>query len=208
MSRDTANGSPGSKIMLQMLPWEWHCNNAALTNILCSLFPEQIPAHFSILPLPSEISSWLISLLLLLPMNKLLWEENTTANLKPGGDGKHTAHQLDAATFSWTSSLNKNKFSCLEHLQLLSGQDSFLRNATGYWLREQSEVPSHIWYRPSGQRADRTQQKMGILSLASFYQDFSEPSDTEIMIPKKSNKRPIHSSGLTNKQNVRLQRWI
>jgi hypothetical protein len=75
-------------------------HNAALTNILCSLFSKQILAHFVILPLPTEISSWLISLLLLLPMNKLLQEEHTTANLEPEDNGKNTAHQLNAAIFA------------------------------------------------------------------------------------------------------------
>ncbi len=106
-----------------------------------------------------------------------------------GGDKKNSLYQLDLATFSWTSLLNKNKFSCLEHLQWLSGQDNFVRNAIGYWLREQSKVPSHMWYRPSGQMADRTQQNMGILSLASFYQDFSEPEWNDD--PKKVQQKAL-----------------
>jgi hypothetical protein len=43
---------------------------------------------------------------------------------------------LDAATFSWTGILSMNEFSCLEHLQWLSGQDNSLGNAMWYWLRE------------------------------------------------------------------------
>jgi hypothetical protein len=42
---------------------EWHRTKDKLTSILRSLFPNQMPGHFKILPLPSKISSWLISLL-------------------------------------------------------------------------------------------------------------------------------------------------
>jgi hypothetical protein len=133
-SRDTADGSLKKKNnVADALSWEWHCSNAALTNILRSLFCKQIPAHFAILPLPSKISSLLISLLWLLPINELLREEHMMANLEPGGNGENTAHQFDAATFSWTNSLNKNKFACSEHLQWLSGQDNYLGNVIGYW---------------------------------------------------------------------------
>jgi hypothetical protein len=38
---------PGKKnSVADALSQEWHRGNAALTNILCSLFPEQIPASF------------------------------------------------------------------------------------------------------------------------------------------------------------------
>jgi hypothetical protein len=40
-------------------------------------------------------------------------------------------------------------------------------------------------------KEDRTQQKMGILSLASFYQDYSKSLKTTIS--NKSNKRPFRS---------------
>jgi hypothetical protein len=45
------------------LSWKWQRTNDELTQILRSLFPNQMPDRFGILPLPSEISSWLISLL-------------------------------------------------------------------------------------------------------------------------------------------------
>ncbi len=77
---------------------------------------------------------------------------------------------------------------------------------TGWGNSPRSKVTSHMWYSPSEQRADRTQQKMGILSLASFYQDNSKPLETTI--PKKSSKRPFYLLCSTNWQNFRSQRWI
>jgi hypothetical protein len=87
---------------------EWHRDDAELTNILHTLFPEQMPNHFAISPLPSKISSWLTSLLQLLPVNEQLREEHMTANLDHGNDGRNIAHQSDALTSSWTDSPDKN----------------------------------------------------------------------------------------------------
>ena len=47
-----------------------------VTNIFPSFTPSQIPDHFKIVPLPSEISSWLASLLQRLPVKEQL-RENT-----------------------------------------------------------------------------------------------------------------------------------
>ncbi len=79
---------------------EWQRTNDKLTPILCSLFPNQMPDHFEILPLPSEISSWLISLLQQLPMSEQLREEHMMAKLEPGNDGQNIAGPSGAKTFS------------------------------------------------------------------------------------------------------------
>ncbi len=81
-------------------------------------------------------------------------------------------------------------------LPWLSDSDDSRGNAMGHWLREQSEVPSHMWYRRSGQRADRTQQKMQITKLASFYQDSFEPF--KMKVPSKCSKKPYHFQSLMN----------
>ena len=82
------------------LSWEWQRTNNKLTPILCSLFPNQMPDHFEILPLPSEISSWLISMLQQLPMSEQLREEHMMAKLEPGNDGQNIAGPSDAKTYS------------------------------------------------------------------------------------------------------------
>ncbi len=132
--------------------------NKNLTSILRSLFPNQMPDHFKILPIPRDISCWLISLLQQLPMSKQLQKEHTMAKLEHGNVGQHTASPLDARTFSWIDSHEMSKFPCSEHLQWLSEKDDSCRIAMGCWLKEQSGVPSHMWCRPSGQQEDRTPQ--------------------------------------------------
>ncbi len=60
---------------------------------------------------------------------------------------------------------------------------------TGHWLREQSGVPFHMWYRPSGWRADRTRQRTKIMNFTSFYQDSSEPF--KMKVPSKLSKKAL-----------------
>ncbi len=103
---------------------DWHHDDNELTSILCLHFPQQMPMHFKISPLPSKISSWLISLLQRLPANKQLQEEHMTTNLALGADGRNIASQLDVETSSWTASPSKSKFSCSEHLPWLSEADN------------------------------------------------------------------------------------
>ena len=43
-----------------------------LTRVLRTFVPSQLPGHFEIVPLPNEISSWLISLLQRLPVKEQL----------------------------------------------------------------------------------------------------------------------------------------
>jgi hypothetical protein len=178
------------------LSQEWHRTNKNLTSVLGSLFPNQMPSHFEILPLPSKISCWLISLLQQLPVSERLRKEHTTAKLEHGDDGQNIANLLDAQTSSWINSQEMSESSCLEHLQWLSEKDNSCRIAMRCWLKEQSKVPLHMWFRPSEQREDRTQQKMTTLNLAFFYHDSNKL--TRKKIPNRSNKRPYHLSCSTN----------
>ncbi len=182
--------------VVDALSWEWLRTNKNLTSIWGSLFPNQMPDHFKILPIPSKISCWLISLLQQLPVSKRLREEHTTAKLEHGNDWQHMASPLDAQTFSWIDSHKMSKFLCLVHLQWLSEKDNSCGIAMRCWLKEQSGVLSHMWCRPFGQREDRTPQKMKTENLASFHQDSIKLTRTKI--PNKSNKRPYHLSCSTS----------
>ena len=120
------------------LSWDWHQDNDELISILLIHFPQQMPTHFKISPLPNEINSWMISLLQCLPVNEQLREEHMTTNLALGPDGKSTASQLDAETFSWTASASKSKSSCSEHLPWLSGAEDSPTHISTHWLKAQS----------------------------------------------------------------------
>ncbi len=111
-------------------------------------------------------------------------------------DGSKIANQSDATTSTWMASQDKNKFSCWANLHWLSEQAIFWGRSTKLWLQAQSEVPFHMWYKPSGRRADQIPLKMQTVNLVSFYQDSSAP--TEMMTPSKPNKRPFPFLSLTN----------
>jgi hypothetical protein len=92
------------------LSQDWHRDDNELTSILHLHFPQQMPMHFEISPLPSKISSWLILLLQRLPANEQLREEHIKTNLALGANGRNIASQLDVETFSWTASPSKSEF--------------------------------------------------------------------------------------------------
>ncbi len=123
------------------LSWDWHQDNNELTSILRIHFPQQMPTHFEISPLPNEINFWLILLLQRIPVNEQLREEHMTTNLALGTDGKSTVSQLDAKTYSLTASASKCESSCSEHLPCLSGAEDSPTHVSTHWLKAQSEVP-------------------------------------------------------------------
>jgi hypothetical protein len=148
-----------------------------------------MPENFRISPLPKEISSWMTSLLQQLPMSEQLRERHTTTGLALGDDGKNGASLSDARTSILISAARLSEIFYSAPLQWLSEKDGSCSIALMHWLKAQSEVPSHMWYRPFGNRADRIPPKTQTTCLASFYQGSSGPIETTI--PKKCNKRPF-----------------
>ena len=164
-------------------------SDAELTNILRLFVPEQLPQHFEIVPLPNEISSWLISLLKRLPVKKQLQEVHTRSKLGRGTDGKNIVPPLASPmTSSSTPSPADNESSSSALSPWLCVRDNFRHPVMMPWLRAQSEVPCRIWHRPSGRTTAATQPKTKTESLADFYRGFTGPSATST--PTLSNKRP------------------
>ncbi len=67
-------------------------------------------------------------------------------------------------------------------------QQIFWGRSTKLWLKAQSEIPSHMWYRPFGRRDNQIPLRTQTMNLASFYQDSSVPNKT--MTPSNSKKGP------------------
>ena len=167
--------------------WDWHQDDNELTSILRIHFPQQMPTHFEISPLPNEINYWLILLLHCLPVNEWLREEYMTTNPALGPDGKSTVSQLDAETYSWIASASKRESSCSKLLPWLSGAEDSPTHVSTHWLKAQSEVPFQMWCKPVGHWEDRIPQKMQTTSLASFYRGSSGHSEMTTL--KRSNKK-------------------
>ena len=165
-------------------------SNEELTNILHSFVPSQMPNHFRIVPLPNEISSWLTSLLLRLPVKEQLQERHTKTILGRGSVGNSIAAQseLKKTTASSMTSLEEKEFGSWEPLPWLSMKDDFQDRISAPWLRAQSEIPFHFWLRPSEKMTVQTPQKTRMVNLADFYLDSSDLSETTTQI--QSSKKP------------------
>jgi hypothetical protein len=150
-----------------------------LTSILFRFAPHQMPNHFRIVPLPSEIVSWLTSLLSRLPVKEQYREVHTRTKLGRGDDGSNIAHQLDSTTPTLMDSTDTTKSSSWEPLPWLSVKEGS-PETMAHWLKAQSEVPFRMWYRPSGRVDGPIQPKTKIWSLDGFYTDCIEPSKTKI----------------------------
>jgi hypothetical protein len=168
---------------------EFERSDEDLTNTLRSLFPSQLPKHFRIVPLPIEIVSWLTSSLQQLPVKEQLREAHTRAKLDHGDDFESTSIPSDwKTTTSLTHSQGHNSTESCAPLPWLCERRDFQDQLMINWLREQSEVPSRMYARPSGTTADSTQPRTTMDNLASFYHDYSELSKTKIQV--KCNKKP------------------
>ena len=140
-----------------------------LTHIFRTHCPSQIPQHFEIQPLPNEIISWLTALLLKLPANPQYNEKHTRTKLGRGTGGQPTAVGLDSATHSSMTSPALQKSSSSVPLPWLCAKHDFQDHLMTDWLMAQSQVPSHMYVRPSGSTADPIHHSMTTENLDSFY---------------------------------------
>ena len=76
------------------LSWDDDRSDNELINTFCSFTPSRIPDHFDIVPIPREISSWLIFLLQRLPVKEQLLERHMWTKLGRGQGEKTTADKL------------------------------------------------------------------------------------------------------------------
>ena len=163
-------------------------SDEVLTHIFRTHCPSQIPEHFEIQPLPNKIISWLTALLLKLPVNPQYNEKHTRTKLGRGTGGQPTADGLDSETHSSTTSTEPQKSSSSVPLPWLCAKRDFQDRLMKDWLTAQSQVPSHMYVRPSGSTADPTRHSMTTENLDSFYNGNSDLS-----------KRP------TQKKNIKKQ---
>ena len=151
-----------------------------LTFILKTFCPEQVPSHFRIVPLPKEITSWLTSVLRKLPVREQLREEHTRTKLGRGTDGVSTQKCVDSKTTSTLTTANDTSESeCSEVSPKPCEKHDFPVHHIKPWLKQQSEMPSHMWLRPLGTTIGGTLPSTKTESLHDFYQDNIEPTETQ-----------------------------
>ena len=160
-----------------------------LIHVLKTFVPSQLPLHFRIVPLPNEIVSWLTSLLQKLPVKEQLQERHTRTKLGRGDDGASGATQLESPrTSASTDARSPNESSSWEPSPWLCVEDVFQDRLMTPWLKAQSEVPFHMWHRPSGTTTGQTQQKTKMASLEDFYRVSTGHSETTTRT--QSNRKP------------------
>ena len=158
-----------------------------------------------IVPLPREISSWLISLLQRLPVTEQLWERHMRTRLGRGQGGKNTVDQLELSRMSYSTTLpGSNESESWEPLSSLSEKGDFQDHLMEPWLKAQSEVPFHMSHRPSGKMTGQTKQKTKTANLEELYLGSTEPTKTATQI--QNNKRPPPFAFLLNFSKIKQQR--
>jgi hypothetical protein len=148
---------PGeAKVVADSLSRDDNKTDSKLTNLFCTHCPSQTPEHFFIQPLPKEKTSWLIALLLRLPVKPQLQEKHTRIKLGCGNDGQPIAAGLDCLTHSSIICHATQESNSLEHLPWLCRKLGFQDHLMTDWLTAQSQVPSHMYVRPSANAANPT----------------------------------------------------
>jgi len=171
-----------------------------LTLIIKSSCPTQVPSHFEIQQLPSEIISWLTALLLKLPVKEQLREVHTKSKLGHGAAGKNTCNPSDSKTTTTSrTSHESNGTPSLEHLPWLSGKRGFRENLIDDWLRTQSEVPSSIYRRPLENMGTQIQPSTRTAYLHGFYNESLGHSKTKTL--QKTTKQPSQSQSSQKSTN-------
>ncbi len=158
-----------------------------LTQIFCTHCQSQIPLHFEIQPLPSKITLWLTVLLLKLPVKAQFNKKHTRTSLGRGTDGQSTADGLDSWTPSSMTSPAPQGSNLLAPLPWLCTKQDFQDHLMNNWLTAQSQVPSHMYVRPSANTDDPTHPWMTPESLDSFYNGSSDHSKRPT--PQRSTRK-------------------
>ena len=163
-------------------------DNKELINIFHAFCPSQIPSHFRIVPLPSKISSWLIALLQKLPANQQFNKVNMQSKLGHGNDSASTTNALGTTTSSSNISQDINESKSSKPFPWLCKKDGFRDQLMTNWLKTQSQVPFHMYARPSEETASQTHPSMKMPGLDSFYSDSIGASKTQTQ--QRNTKRP------------------
>ena len=159
-----------------------------LTQILTTFCAPQVPEGFKIVPLPSEIVSWMISLLQRLPVREQSLEKHTRTSIGRGDDGWNTQKKsVSPTTCSSTISPDRRGSNSWVPLPWLCATDAFCQRLMEPWLKEQSEVPFQMWHRPSGRTTGPTPPSITMESLDNFYQVSSARSETQTRLLNNKN---------------------
>ena len=151
---------PGiDNIIPDILSRDWHLSDDELLSLLTHLFPSQLHPNFRLVKLPSEIDSFLCSVLQDMPYNKERRKTHKPSGFTLGGSGNSSCPpSASKAMTSWHHLMNGTGKSYASHSVKPSEKRlSVLDSRNLLLLRTRSEIPSEMWHRPSGLLYDLTQ---------------------------------------------------
>lgn len=170
-----------------------HLSVSHHTALLYSTLPEQMPDGFAITPLPDEISSWVGSILQLLPASPEPCPRPTPSKLKCGTAGSRTSApptelttpSSNPSTPASTSSAS-NPPSSADSPKPFE-QANFKHTAVKAWLQQRSKVTLDRWYKPSGMLEGKTPRSTPTANFPLFY--LGNMPASRISTPRPDDKR-------------------
>ena len=134
----------------------YYLTNNSHAQFLTQTIPQQVPTSFKIHPLPNVITSFITSTLLLLPVKQQRLKRQKPSELALSNVGRLSSFKLVSPHSISTVFPSSNAISSCQHSPNPSEKRLSLEEIKQNWWREQSEPPSHMWHRPSGQTTGRT----------------------------------------------------
>ncbi len=156
-------------------------------SFLNSVVPHQLPPNFSIRPVPREICCFITSILQQLPATQLQSSIPKPSELALGNIGTLSCIVSESVMSSLMVHPDFRRISSCQDLPKPSGKGPSLKEIIGIWLKEQSQPPSHMWLRPSGQTTGKIPDWTMMEKLALYYKNSTE--DIAIKTREKENKR-------------------
>jgi len=153
-----------------VLSRDFHIQDDRLTMLLHSFVPQQMHPDFHISPMPSEISSWVISLLHRQPSTKQSPKVPQRSKLLRGIDGNSTWQpSASATTRSSMTSNNQSETGSSQPSRQPLDRDAFLMSVLNDSRARQLPIPSNKYHRPSGLTTGKIQDTTQVATNPSFY---------------------------------------
>ena len=176
-----------------------------LVKLLTLYVPSQIPPNFRIVPLKSEIVSWLCSLMDKLPVCKARQTRHTKRELGAGKGGSSSSNKLGSVTnpFSNISANQGAVHSSSPPLYKPCDNPASLHSISLPWLKERSAQPLIMWHRPSGLVTALTPEMTTVGVYPTLYS--SNIKATRINKRMSSNRKTSLSSSSDNSTRTKPQ---
>jgi hypothetical protein len=179
-------------IVSDMLSRRFDLTPAALTSLIIAVAPEQVPAGFQICPLPSEIASWLTSVVQTKAGSQASPRILTAKAPEPGTAGTSTCPALASTeTHSSTSCPVGSATAYSAPSSKPCATPDSAPTDSRFLLPEWSEPPFQMWLRPLGLTTGQTHAWMPTEKSHSFYSGNSKVIRRQTQA--KSRSKPSQS---------------